>query len=76
MTDNPLERTYPVLTHDECQAMLERVIEAYLDMLSQACGEWKDGEFKGYDSLCLSAYEDALDLAVELGWIKQEEVLR
>lgn len=54
----------------------EEIKAAYLDMLNQACGEWKDHEFKGYDSMCLSAYESALSLAVELGWIKKEEVLR
>jgi hypothetical protein len=59
----------------------EEVKNAFLDMLNQACGEWerKDGgiaEFKGYDSMCLSSYEGAIDLALELGWIKKEEVLR
>lgn len=54
----------------------DRIKEAYLSILSQACGEWKDGKFMGYDSLCLSAYEDGIDLAIELGWIKKEERLR
>jgi hypothetical protein len=65
----------------------QRIKEAFLDMLSQACGEWDPGayeggkmvkqrQFLGYDSMCLSAYEDALALAVELGWIKAEEVIR
>ena len=65
----------------------DRIKECFLNLLGQACGEsdpsvWEDGKcvkeskFKGYDSLCISSYEDAIDLAVELGWIKQEEVLR
>lgn len=67
----------------------ERLKEAFLDMLNQACGEWEsvfpsgwthgqpyENKFKGYDSQFLSAYADALDLAVEFGWIKKEEVLR
>jgi hypothetical protein len=59
----------------------DRLKEAFMDMLNQACGEWintngLDHKFKGYDSMCLSAYENALDLAVEFGWIKKEEVLR
>jgi hypothetical protein len=65
----------------------ERLKDAFLDMLVQACGEYgpscstgsyctADTVFKGYDSGCLSAYENALDLAVEFGWIKKEEVLR
>lgn len=64
----------------------ERLKDAFLDLLNQHCGEWEskldDGNrfagkvFKGYDSGCLSANETALDLAVEFGWIKKEEVLR
>lgn len=67
----------------------DRIKEAFLDMLNQACADWEppkwddaqkkyvsEAKFKGYDSMCLSAYEGALSLAVELGWIKKEEVLR
>lgn len=36
----------------------------------------REPRLKGYDSMCLSAYENALELAVEFGWIKKEEVLR
>ena len=67
----------------------ERIKDAFLDMLNQSCGKWEvpkydhekreyigDYKFKGYDSLCISAYETALDLAVELGWIKKEEFVR
>lgn len=61
-----------------------RLKEAFMDMLAQACGEWpKDRAGKinwdngmVYDSTCLSAYDQALDLAVEFGWIKKEQVMR
>lgn len=57
----------------------ERIKEAFLDMLVQACGEHsrETGEYTyTYDSCCLSSYEYALDLAVEFGWIKKEQVVR
>lgn len=65
----------------------QRLKDCFMDMLNQACAQWeppkwKDGKmvepskFLGYDSYCLSAYEDALDLAVEFGWIQQSEVIR
>lgn len=59
----------------------ECIKSCYLDMLREACGTWGRTEsgksaFTGYDSMCLSAYERALALGVELGWIKPEEVLR
>jgi len=66
----------------------DRLKEAFLDMLYQSCAEYRQvydekapfkllrTEFVGYDSMCLSAYENALSLAVEFGWIKKEEVLR
>lgn len=64
----------------------ELIKDAFMDMLNQACGQWESGfkthgvpyenTFKGYDSMYLSAYENALDVAVTLGWIKKEEVLR
>jgi len=68
---------------------IEELKECFLDLLNQHCGEWRqeyndpDDQFKstghkfiGYDSMCLSANEDALDLAVKLGWIKKKEVQR
>jgi hypothetical protein len=54
----------------------ERIKDAFIDMLDQSCGSWENGKFKGYDSMYLSTYEHALDLAVELGWIKKEDVTR
>lgn len=65
----------------------QRLKDCFLDILSQACGEWEPAKwengkmvtpakFIGYDSMCLSAYEDALGLAVEFGWIQQSEVIR
>lgn len=64
----------------------EEIKECFLDMLNQSCAVWTssidhDGEyveskFKGYDSMCLSAYERSLSLAVDLGWIKKEDVSR
>lgn len=60
----------------------QRIKDAFINMLNQSCGEWiydektKQRTFGGYDSHCLSAYEDALDLAVELGWIEEKDVIR
>lgn len=54
----------------------EEIKDAFLSMLNQACGEWKDGKFLGYDSMCLGSYESGLDLAVRMGWITKEEVRR
>jgi hypothetical protein len=60
----------------------KRIKEAFIDMLYQSCGDYKYNEttkrqeFVGFDSMCLSAYEDALELAVELEWIKKEDVTR
>lgn len=58
------------------KAQFERIKDAYLEMLNQACGDWDGPTFKGYDSMYLSSYERAIDLAFELGWIKEEEMLR
>jgi hypothetical protein len=62
----------------------QRLKEAFMDMLGQACGEWQrkpDGKMdwdRGmiYDSQCLSAYEQALDLAVDFEWIRKDQVMR
>ena len=55
----------------------EEIKELFLEMLSQACGTWNpDSAEMEYDSMCLSAYEDALQLAVELGWIEKGHVKR
>lgn len=37
---------------------------------------WEKGKTFVYDSDFLSAYGAALDLAVEFGWIKKEQVMR
>ena len=62
---------------------IEELKEAFLAMIDQACGDWDYGSksspgsgFRGYDSQCISAYENALALAVKHGWIPKEEVLR
>lgn len=55
----------------------ERLKEAFLNLLGQACGHW-DGEagHMKFDSMCLSSYESALALAVEFGWIEEHQVTR
>ncbi len=62
---------------------IEELKEAFLAMIDQACGDWDYGSksspesgFRGYDSQCISAYENALALDVKHGWIPKEEVLR
>jgi hypothetical protein len=64
----------------------QRLKEAFLDLINQSCAEYQQEygdnfkllgtKFVGYDSKCISAYENALDLAVEFGWIKEEHVIR
>lgn len=72
-----MSRSAHRFTHDECQANLERIKEAYLALLQQACGDHPPGaaEFN-YDPLGLPGYETALDLAIDLGWIEEGQVLR
>lgn len=67
----------------------EEVKDSFLDLLNQHCGEHKaiypegwvhgkpyDVKFLGYDSMCLSANYNALELAARLRWIKKEEINR
>ena len=60
---------------------LNEIKDALMDMIGQHCADHQYGgsggtKFMGYDSQCLSANESALSLAVELGWIKKEDVIR
>lgn len=63
------------------QKQLEKLKECFIALLNQHCADYQpdpfqNQEFRGYDSGCLSANEHALALAVELGWIKKDEVTR
>ena len=53
-----------------------RLKDTFMDLLDQTCATYKKDGSIGYDSLCISTYEDALDLAVEFGWIQESEVIR
>lgn len=68
---------------------IERLKEAFMDLLNQHCGKWEtiypegwkpgipyEHKFMGYDSMYLSANQNALDLAVELELIKKEDISR
>ena len=68
--------------HDDCgcksakmQAEIDKLKEALLDMVCQHTAIYEGIELM-YDSNFLSANEDALDLCVELGMIKKEQVIR
>lgn len=51
--------------------------EEFLGLLDQHCSIYdrKTNKYV-YDSMCLSANEGALALALELGWLKKEQVIR
>ena len=55
----------------------ERLKDCFMDLLNQSCGKYdREKGITFYDSLCMSTYEGALELAVDFGWIKKEQVLR
>lgn len=55
----------------------ERIKEAFMYMLDQSCAVYNNeaGQVK-YDHMCLSAYENALALAIEFGWIEESQLTR
>lgn len=51
--------------------------EQLVDVLSQACGTYnRDKNIVEYDHLCISTYQDALRYSIEIGLIKEEQLLR
>lgn len=49
----------------------------FMDFLNQGCGEWNEEKgYHEYDHMCLSTYEGGVERALEMDWIKKEQVLR
>ena len=55
----------------------EMLKENFMNLLDEGCGMYNSKkEIYEYDHFCLSTYEQALKLALDFGWIKEEQLLR
>jgi hypothetical protein len=55
----------------------ERLEECFMDLLNQSIGTYqRDKDYYLYDHMCISTYESALRLALDFGWIKEEQLTR
>ncbi len=62
---------------EECiEIAFDEIVESLSDCFNQACREDKGEQNPKYDHMCLSAYENAQDLLIKLGKIKEEECSR
>jgi hypothetical protein len=68
--------------YDALNLKYQRLSDVFMDVLHQSCAQYEHTDSSvhqrlvGFTSHSISAYEKALDLAVEAGWIKKWEVLR
>lgn len=52
--------------------------DTFMSLLNQACqSKWNnERDWPEFDHMCIGAYEDAIEFALERGWINEEQVTR
>lgn len=66
-----------VIEYSAYEELKEEFKDFFMDFLNQGCGQWNEEKgYHEYDHMCLSTYEGGVERALEMGWIKKEQVLR